>query len=455
MKVKATACAAILTFAAFAFEARVPARIVTPGEGRTMHHFFDKSPISPSGRIVALLRIPYEDRRAQPGDAAEVVLVDLETRKERTVAKTCAWEHQIGACVMWGRDDSELYFNDMRPGEWKPFLVRLDPATGARRTYPGGAFCISPDGRQAAGYNLLTVRRMNFYGYGAAVPESVMPTNGPEPEDDGLFVIDLETGERRLLKSIAAFCRETMTAEARRELDGAGSYGFQVKWSPDGEWLLFVVVQALNDAQPGTGKSRWRRMVFSCRRDGSEPHLALPWREWARGGHHLNFHPDSRRVTMNLMGDDRRLRIKAFDVFGNPPKLFCGDRPGSGHPSVSPDGHYLVTDAYLGERVAYPDGTVPIRLIDLQTLEETEIARVCTVTDEAHRNGELRCDPHPAWSRDGKTIALNAMIGGTRRVVLLDVSAFIFSGQTEPRPCPKKGNGMKGLSPQGAACEGC
>ena len=228
MKVKATACAAILTFAAFAFEARVPARIVTPGEGRTMHHFFDKSPISPSGRIVALLRIPYEDRRAQPGDAAEVVLVDLETRKERTVAKTCAWEHQIGACVMWGRDDSELYFNDMRPGEWKPFLVRLDPATGARRTYPGGAFCISPDGRQAAGYNLLTVRRMNFYGYGAAVPESVMPTNGPEPEDDGLFVIDLETGERRLLKSIAAFCRETMAAEARRELDGAGSYGFQV-----------------------------------------------------------------------------------------------------------------------------------------------------------------------------------------------------------------------------------
>ena len=95
MKVKATACAAILTFAAFAFEARVPARIVTPGEGRTMHHFFDKSPISPSGRIVALLRIPYEDRRAQPGDAAEVVLVDLETRKERTVAKTCAGSRSL------------------------------------------------------------------------------------------------------------------------------------------------------------------------------------------------------------------------------------------------------------------------------------------------------------------------------------------------------------------------
>ena len=405
----------------------VPARVVTSGEGRTLHHFFDKSPVSPSGRWIALLRIPYEDRRAQPGDASDVILVDLVSGKERVVARTCAWEHQIGACVMWGRDDSELYFNDMRPGEWKPFLVRLNPETGMRREYPGGAFCISPDGRQAAGYNLLTVRRMNFYGYGAAVPESVMPVNGAEPEDDGLFVIDLETGERRLLKSIAAFFRETMAADERRALAGAGSYGFQVKWSPDGEWLLFVVVQALNRESPGCGKTRWRRMVFSCRRDGSEAHLALPWREWARGGHHLNFHPDSRRVTMNLMGDGGRLRIKAFDVFGKKPELFCGDRPGSGHPSVSPDGRHLVTDAYLGEPVASPDGTVPIRLIDLQTLKETEIARVCTVTGEAYANGELRCDPHPAWSRDGKTIALNAMIGGTRRVVLLDVSSLVGS----------------------------
>ena len=38
---------------------------------------------------------------------------------------------------------------------------------------------------------------------------------------------------------------------------------------------------------------------------------------------------------------------------------------------------------------------------------------------------ELRCAPHPALLRDGKTIALNAMIGGTRRVVLLDVTSLV------------------------------
>lgn len=420
--------AAPIDFSAFPpylkYGSRAPARVITPGEGRVLHRFFDSCPISPSGRWMALLRIPYEDRRAQPGDAADVILVELATGRERKVAESRAWEHQVGACVQWGRTDRELYFNDLRTGEWKPFLVRLDPSDGIRREFPGGAFAISPDGTRAAGYSLAKVRRMNFYGYGAAVPESEMGTNGAEPEDDGLFITDLRTGERRLLKSIAAFFRETMDAEMRRELSGCGSYGFQVKWSPDGEWLLFVVVQAENMAQVGSGRTVWRRMVFSCRADGSEPHLALSWRDWAKGGHHLNFHPDGRTVTMNLkMGFDY-LRIMKFDVFGAKPTLFCGPLFGSGHPSVSPDGKWLVTDAYLGEPVAYPDGTVPIRLIELATLSETEIARVRTETGGGVSNGEFRTDPHPAWSPDGRYITVNSFDGGTRRVIVLDVSAW-------------------------------
>lgn len=404
------------------YSPKVRAWVLTPGKGRVMHHFFDKSPISPGGKQIALLRLPYENQRAEPGDAADVLIVDLETGRERIVAKTCAWEHQIGACVMWGRSDDELYFNDMRPGEWRPFLVRMNPQTGQRREFPGGAFVISPDGRRAAGYNLTTVRRMNFYGYGAAVPESVQPRNGAEPEDDGLYVTDLETGERKLLKSIAAFFRETMSAAERSELANGESYGFQVKWSPDGARLLFVVVQALNAEAPGSGRAAWRRMVFSCRADGGEAHLALPWREWAKGGHHLNFHPDSQSVTMNLMGEHDYLHIMRFDAGGSKPRDFCGALRGSGHPSVSPDGRFVVTDAYQGEPVAYSDGTVPIRLIDLRTMTETEILRVNTVTGERHSNGELRCDPHPAWSRDGRYIVVNAFDGGTRRVILVEMS---------------------------------
>jgi len=412
------------------FSPQVPVKVLTPHEGRVMQHFFDKSPISPSGKWIALLRLPYEDKRAELGDAAEVILIDMKTGEERKAAESRAWEHQVGACVMWGNSDAELYFNDLRVGEWEPFLVKMDPATGSRREYPGGAFVISPDGKRAAGYNLKTVRRMNFYGYGAAIPPERMPTNGAMPENDGLFVTDLKTGERRLIRSIASFFRATLSEADRRELSEGASYGFQVKWSPDGEWLLFVVVQAMNSESPGSGKTKWRRMIFSCRPDGSDPHLALHWRIWAKGGHHLNFHPDSRTITMNLIGPDGELRLMKFDVFGAAPQPLCGLVSGSGHPSVSPDSKWLVTDAYLGESVAYPDGTVPIRLVELATGKEREIVRVNTITGEMFKNGEFRVDPHPAWSRDGRYITLNAFEGGTRRVLLVDLSIMAEGGES-------------------------
>jgi hypothetical protein len=38
---------------------------------------------------------------------------------------------------------------------------------------------------------------------------------------------------------------------------------------------------------------------------------------------------------------------------------------GSGHPSLHPNGRLVLTDVYLNEPVAFGDGTIPIRLVDL------------------------------------------------------------------------------------------
>ncbi|MHC5035401.1 MAG: hypothetical protein ACYTFZ_10230, partial [Planctomycetota bacterium] len=68
------------------FETTVPVRCVTPGFDGAIHRFFDTSPISPSGRYLALTRFLREDRPPSPSEAAEVVLVDLQTGATRTLA---------------------------------------------------------------------------------------------------------------------------------------------------------------------------------------------------------------------------------------------------------------------------------------------------------------------------------------------------------------------------------
>jgi hypothetical protein len=66
--------------------------------------------VSPSGRYVALLRLPFEDRLASPGDVAQVILIDLKTGTETHLAETLGWEFQLGANLNWGATDHELFF---------------------------------------------------------------------------------------------------------------------------------------------------------------------------------------------------------------------------------------------------------------------------------------------------------------------------------------------------------
>jgi hypothetical protein len=78
-----------------------PVWCITPQTDGCFHRFFDTSAVSPSGRYVALLQLPQEHRLNEPGEAANIVLVDLHTTEERVVAQTFGWESQLGANINW------------------------------------------------------------------------------------------------------------------------------------------------------------------------------------------------------------------------------------------------------------------------------------------------------------------------------------------------------------------
>ena len=133
---------------------KVPVWCITPNSFGCIHRFFDTSAISPSGRYVGLTRLPNEDRLPKPGDLAEVVVVDLHTGRENGIARTAGWDTQLGAQVQWGRDDSELFFNDVQSESWKPYCVKMNPATGARKDFDGSIYMVSPDGGYLAAPSL-------------------------------------------------------------------------------------------------------------------------------------------------------------------------------------------------------------------------------------------------------------------------------------------------------------
>jgi hypothetical protein len=75
--------------------------------------------------------------------------------------------------------------------------------------------------------------------------------------------------------------------------------------------------------------------------------------------------------------------------------------------------------------VAFGDGTVPIRLIDIEAGTATNLVRIRTVPPWSGPKNELRVDPHPAWSRDYRWVTFNACPDGTRRVYVADLSGML------------------------------
>lgn len=412
------------------FEPRIPVWCITPNEGRCIHRFFDTSPISPSGLYLAALRLPFEDRLNQPGEEAEVILVDLEAGTERAVARTRGWEMQMGANLNWGATDEELCFNDVDTGDWTARLVKLNPLTGASEQVRGGLYHLSPDGRYAAAATLEAMRRTQ-YGYGVVVPDEHVPRNIGAREDDGLWITDVQSGERRLVLSLADAVQFIPGLEGER-LEDWEIYGFHTKWNPQGDRLIFTIRRflaagprrfSLLQAGGHTGQPL-HYDVLTLRPDGTDVYNAVPAARWVHRGHHINWYPDGRTLSMNLGGFGEGLRLVRVNHDGTDLRPIFPDILGSGHPTVHPTGPIL-TDTYTHESMSFEDGTVPLRWITPDGVE-TCLARIGART-EPQPDSTLRVDPHPAWDRTWRWVAFNGVRPGdnTRRVFIADMQPAI------------------------------
>ncbi len=393
----------------------VPVWCVTPQTDGCFHRFFDTSPFSPSGRYLALTRLLHEDRLPEPGDVAEVVLVDLATGELQVVAETRGWDTQLGAQAQWAADDTQLFFNDVDTTTWRPFGVKMDPLSGTRQELEGTVYMASPDGTHIASPCLRRMARTQA-GYGVIVPPEHIPENHGAPEDDGVYVTDTATGETKLLASLARIFEQAVPDDQKDEFTGGSFYAFHVKYSPHGDRLAVVVRWKLHE-----GQTKMRHAVITMRTDGTDIHAAIPFPRWDMRGHHPNWTPAGERIMMNLTVDGE-MRLVSARYDGSDFGLMSEQVEGSGHPSLHPNGRHIVTDVYEKGKLGFGDGTVPIRLLDLQAETDKNLLRINIRPLFNGPKGELRVDPHPAWDYSWRYVAFNAFTQGTRRVHVADLA---------------------------------
>lgn len=408
------------------FDPLVPIWCVTPDIDRCIHRFHSSSPFSPSGRYLGLTRLSREDRPPEPGEPAEIVLVDLITGEQKIIAETSGWDTQLGAQVQWGASDSELFFNDVDTNTWLPFGVKMNPLTGAKKKLDGTVYMVSPDGKWAVSACLRRIGATQA-GYGVIVPDEYIPVNKGLVDDDGVYLTNTTTGESRMIASY-----KRIVEEAIPEIDvsryGKGDfYGFHTKWNAHSDRIMLVLRY-----MPENDNKR-KPMLITMTPDGDDIRVAIPASEWAdKGGNHPNWHPDGEHVIMNLDIERNGWMFVQAKYDGSDLKKITTMPANRGHVSLHRSGKFLLTDAYPTESVAFGDGTAPLWLFDLEKNEKMTLVRIDAVSrffdSEPERAKEMRVDLHPAWdSRTYTHVCINGVENGTRRVYVADLSAFVPS----------------------------
>ena len=349
------------------------------------------------------------------GRPCDVGLVDLaDGNRFIPVMETRTWNFQEAAMAHWLPHAPDTFVvNDLRDGRF--VAVVRNWRTGVERVVPHPVSAVSPDGSWALSINYarLDLTRPD-YGYAG---EGQNPRRGVVfPEDDGLWRVNLKTGEARLIVSCAAL-RDFVPPVGPAGM----AYVCHTVISKDGArafFLLRSVEQPLDGAKRFQGV-KWQTTAFTCNADGTGIRRCFPdgW-----GASHFNWKPalserDARTMVVTCNWQNQVYTHVEFTV-GEEEKAHRIAGPEmdfDGHCIYSPDGNFVCGDGYWDD--AFFRHWKIVRLADGAVRDIGDF-----FVPEIYREIYSRCDLHPRWRQDGRSLAFNSVHEGSRQIYLIDVT---------------------------------
>jgi len=140
----------------------------------------------------------FQNRAPGKDDMVKICLLETKTGKVDVIDETRAWNFQQGAMLQWLPEQRILY-NSAKDGIFISIIYELK--SGKKREISRPVSAVSPDGKYALSINFARLARWRpGYGY-AGLPDTF--ENKRWPEDDGLYIVNLETGDHKLIIPLA------------------------------------------------------------------------------------------------------------------------------------------------------------------------------------------------------------------------------------------------------------
>ena len=368
----------------------------------TFFGYHDVSPFSHDDRLLLASRRPAHAGPAAAGSPLDLGVFDLSAGSPQfqKFASTTAWCWQQGCRLQWYRQPSTALFNITERGRHGATLFDLS-AGQERHRLERPLYAVSGDGRHGVSLNFARLQRLRpGYGY-----DDVADATRAEraPADDGLWLLDLESGKADLVLPLAA----AAGFGGDESMAGATHYFNHVLWNPSGTRFFFLHLW-----QSDRGGRRARALVFD-RRSGVS----------ALGPHgHVSHHCwlDDDRVIVYATEPASGPAYYIYDARGRrePRRIGGGGLCEDGHPSMSPAQRgVMITDTY-------PDDLAEQHVLGVD-IPSGRMERVASLYSPTRFRGERRCDLHPRWSRSGRHIAIDSAHLGERRLCTIELETLV------------------------------
>jgi hypothetical protein len=377
-------------------------RKLTSGPRSHFYGYYGFDPWDASGRNHIALETDFDRRAPLADDSARVGLVDRETGAFRALAETRAFNFQQGSMLHWidAGHGEEITYND-----WEDGIVisrALDPRTGRKRRISRAVTDVAPDCRTALGVDYRRLYHCRkVVGYANPADRPLLPA----PEDSGMWLIDLVTGQSRLVLSIATVAR---AAGIQPKQDNP-IWLNHVTYSPNGMRVLFLFRM-----RTGSANNSWTTSFWTVNPDGTDLECRIPLGGWVshyawQDDRHLLVTTDMHGEKGFLLMEDHSPRWERFGV---------GAMPTDGHACYSPDRRWIVCDTY-------PQGDGRMQELMLYNPGSREKVVLGRFHSEPVFTGDVRCDLHPRWARDGRSVTIDTVDGGDRQIAQIDVSDIV------------------------------
>ncbi len=360
------------------------------------HHFFGYYGINPwdkSGQYHLALETDFHTHRPVESDIAKVGYINRETHDFISFAQTSAFNLQQGSMMHWIGE--EFTYNDWDNGR----LVSraINPITKEMRTIQGAIAAVAPVGSIAIGLNYQRMAHCrSVVGYASEQKPSEIKA---QPEDDGLYLLNLQDGTSKLVLSIA----DVISTANDDRLIGARAWFNHVLFNTDGTRVLFFCRVRI---EKGFLSSLW-----TVNPDGADLELQIPF------GYRVS-HFDWKTPSQILVSSDivNEMGFVEFsDGMRNFTSIGKGVLPNDGHASFSPDRQWLLCDTY-------PKGSSRLAELMLYNIAENRKIVLGEFPHDEMFSGDIRCDLHPRWSSDGNIITFDSVHEDSRQIYCVDLN---------------------------------